>query len=115
MATTAGRGCPHVDSFRGRPENVTVFSYVYRRFVIGTTAAQLSVKVNVSCQKRLSRSLIAVRVQAHTRCVTCKSHVCLYACLECVYVGCYKARHIHQHSKSKDHSLGLSLCPPAPR
>ena len=126
MATTLGRGCAHVESFKGCSENQTVFRYVYRRFVLATSPAHLSLKVSCLAFRRLPdarrRSPLrppvswpsTLAVQAHTRCSECGTHRRLLLCLHCVYIGCYEARHLQQHCKANQHSLGQATVGGAP-
>jgi len=44
------------------------------------------------------------------KCYVCSNYFGrLYACLYCVYIGCYNSKHIHAHAQQKDHWLAIDL------
>lgn len=107
LLMSTSHSCPHVQDYRNVDRNVEDFQYLYKLFVIATTPSHLNLKVNRSsdCPTHPDDHVL----QALTRCHACDSYSQLYACLQCVYIACKGARHMQQHCKSENHTLGQSL------
>lgn len=90
MAGRPNSSCSHVQAFSSQKQHLESFKYVYRHFVI-------------SCETS------SLEQRATSLCFTCKSHRRLYACLLCVFFGCYDGKHIQLHCKSKEHNLAIDL------
>ena len=40
-------------------------------------------------------------------CYTCSKYsLRIHVCLECIYLGCFEQKHIHEHAQKNKHFLG---------
>ncbi|ELU07196.1 hypothetical protein CAPTEDRAFT_18184 [Capitella teleta] len=84
-------GCDHLSAFK-EEKGIEPFRIIFSYFI--------------SCCSRESRKRKALALQCHT----CRQmSPRLHSCLHCVFFGCFGAKHIHQHAKSKNHELSMDL------
>uniref|UniRef100_T1ITV3 Ubiquitin carboxyl-terminal hydrolase n=1 Tax=Strigamia maritima TaxID=126957 RepID=T1ITV3_STRMM len=84
-------GCAHLSSFKAA-KGSQPYRLIHSSFVACSSVEE---------RKRKAHSCI---------CYTCRQHgVRLHSCLQCVYFGCYGAKHIHEHVRMKKHFLAVDL------
>lgn len=87
----SAHGCIHLSNFKNG-KGTHSFRVIHAYFIACITEES---------RRKKARSCI---------CQTCRSHVPrLHACLYCVYFGCYGAKHIHEHARSKKHFLAVDV------
>ncbi|GAB1602415.1 ubiquitin carboxyl-terminal hydrolase 22-like [Argonauta hians] len=84
-------GCPHLGAFKSA-KGTEPFRIIHAYFI--------------ACSSADARRIKAEKCLCHT----ChQGSVRLHACLECVFFGCFQAKHIHDHAKDKNHNLAVDL------
>ena len=114
MATSLGRGCLHVDSFKARQENLTIFRYVYRRFVIATSPAQLSLKVTSDVKASVSLTVCSRLTPVATPAIP--TTVCMLAWSACTSAATTPGTCSSTPSRGNTRSVGAAAdvrSPPA--
>jgi ubiquitin carboxyl-terminal hydrolase 22/27/51 len=84
-------GCTHLNAFKAS-KGTEPFRILHQYFVSCSTD---------EARKRKAHSCL---------CYTCHEYgPRLHSCLSCIFFGCYGAKHIHEHAKTRKHNLAVDL------
>jgi len=84
--------CPHIEQFKENKNGLKMYKIIY---------SSLIAICNQESRKQKAQNMM---------CYTCDLFsLRIHVCLECIYLGCFEKKHIHDHAQKNQHYLAMDI------